>query len=479
MTRRGLLYIISAMVLVQNAMARNAADDEAGTVTGAVMERNGQLMTVRMNMVPGRLDVTSNRVALLTPVIVKGQDSLALPSVGVYGGRRYYFYVRGGHSMLSGADEMSYRSADAPDTISYSRTVPFERWMNGSHLYVRRRDYGCCHTLLADGGTVEVRRFPLQPDYWEELPPFAFIRPKAVSVKTRELSGSAFIDFIVNTTDIRPEYRNNTAELAKITATIDSVRDDDDLTITSLSIKGFASPEGKYANNERLARGRTQALKEYVEKLYDFGEGTVVATHEAEDWQGLRRYVERSNLKHKGEIVNVIDSRMQPDAKEARIRADYPEDYRFLLEHCFPALRHSDYRIEYTVRQFSDVEEIKRLMKTQPGKLSLEEFQLAAQTMEPGSDEFYEVYDIAVRMYPDDATANLNAAYAAIGRRDMNRAAACLEKAGRSPEVVYAKGVYALLSGDEEKARTLLMEAERMGVKEAEKTLRLIDESKL
>lgn len=477
MTRIKLFYTAIATVMTLGATAQTADRQAETAVSDVVMERNDKLLTVKMSVKPGKINVSNNRATLITPIIIKGTDSLALPSVGIYGSRRYYFYVREGRSMLSGPDELTYRATEAPDTLKYSKIVTFERWMNGSRLEIVQRDYGCCHTLLAENTQTAIRRFPVHPDYWEELPPFAFIKPKTEAVKTRELSGSAFIDFKVNRTDILPEYRNNTAELAKITATIDSVRADRDLTITALSIRGFASPEGSYANNDRLARRRTQALKDYVCRLYSFKPGLIATSHEPEDWQGLRRYVENTNLAGKAEILRIIDSDMQPDAKEKRIRDAHAADYRFLLDHCYPALRHSDYRIEYTVRRFSDVEEIKRLIKSQPAKLSLEEFYIAAQTLEPGSDGFNEIFETAVRMYPDDATANLNAAYTAMSRRDIKRAGECLAKAGDSPEAVYARGVHALLTDNDNEARSLLEEAHRQGVAEAAEAIRLMEEN--
>ena len=479
MIRIKVLCVALGIATAYGAAAQTDARHGGTAVSGAVMERDGKLLSVRMTVETGKLGVPSNRATLITPIIVKGKDSLALPSVGIYGSRRYYFYMREGGSMLSGKGETSYRSADAPDTVAYGTVVDFERWMNGSHLYVRRRDYGCCHTLLAENGTTEIKRFPVHPDYWEELPPFAFIRPKTETIKTREIVGSAFIDFPVNKTVIRPGYRNNAAELAKITATIDSVRGDADYSVTSLSIKGFASPEGPYAANARLAAGRTQALKEHVSRLYDFEPDFITTSHEAEDWHGLRKYVEKTTLPNKAAIIDIIDSDIPHDAKENRIKTEFPDDYRFLLDHCYPALRHSDYRIEYTVKRFSDVEEIKRTLKSQPGKLSLEELYIAAQTMETGSDEFNEVFEIAARLYPDDATANLNAAYTAINRRDMKRAAACLAKAGHSPEAVYARGVYALLTDNEAEARPLLEKAGKMGVTEAATALKLMEENNL
>ncbi len=477
MTRTILFGIALMLAAAPDIAAQDTAGHDMATVKNAAMERNGNLLTVSMDVTPAELGIKSNRAVLITPVIKKGNDSLQLASVGLYGNRRYYFYVRDGRSMLSDGEETTYRMADAPDTVNYTTTVPFERWMNGSKLYVRRRDYGCCHTLLAESARTEIKRFPAQPDYWEELPPFAYIRPQAETVKTRELSGSAFIDFPVNKTVILPDYRKNTAELGKIMGTIDSVRGDRDYTITSLSIKGYASPEGSYANNDRLAKGRTQALKDYVCRLQHFDAKTISTSHEAEDWAGLHRFVEKTNLKNKAGILSIIDGTLPYDAREQRIKALYPDDYAFIKDHCYPALRHSDYLIEYTVRQFSDVDEIKRLIKSQPSKLSLEEFYLAAQTYEPGSDGFNEIFETAVRMYPDDPTANLNAAYTAIGRRDLKRAGECLAKAGNSPQAIYARGVHALLSGNDAEARGMLEEARRQGVTEASEALKLIEEN--
>ena len=102
--------------------------------------------------------------------------------------------------------------------------------------------------------------------------------------------------------------------------------------------------------------------------------------------------------------------------------------YRFMLREWFPALRHSDYLVKYTIRNFT-VEEAKELIYTDPRQLSLEEMYRVAQSYEPGTPEFNEVFEIAVRMYPDDPVSNLNAANAALMRRDAEAAHRYLQKA--------------------------------------------------
>ena len=429
------------------------------------MERNGEYMVVDMTLNLKKLNVSSNKAVLLTPRLINGKDSLDLQSVGIYGRSRYYFYVRNGESMLTGKDEQSFMASEKPDDIAYHYIVSYSEWMNGAKLSLHRRDYGCCNKLLAEQDGVLGRHTEAF------FPDLVYIRPQAETVKSRSLEGSAFIDFPVDKTVIYPDYRRNTAELGKIQATIDSVRNDRDVTITQVWLKGYASPESPYAHNKELAIGRTEALKRYIQQLYKFEEGVIATDHEPEDWAGLRRYVEQTNLDHRTEILALIDSDMEPDAKEGKIKRTYPEEYRFLLQNCYPALRHTDYRIAYVIRSYSDVEEIKRLMRTQPQKLSLNEFYLAAQAYEPGTDEFSEVFETAVRMFPDDTAANLNAANAAMRRGDNAGAARYLERAGDSPEAIYTRGALAIRMKDYETARKYLKEAKNLGLEQAVITL--------
>lgn len=462
------LYLLSALSgMVAVAEAQTAIDMRKQDIVDGVsvknlrMERNGRYITIDMLWDLSGLEVDANRAVLLTPWLVNNNDSIDLQSIGVYGRRRYYFYVRNGESMLSGKGEKSYKASEKPDTIEYHYMVPYTEWMNGSVLSLHRSDYGCCSSLLTEQNGILGRHTEA---FFPEL---VYVRPQGQNEKQDSLEGSAFIDFPVDQTIIYPDYRYNTVELGKIQSSIDSVRSDMDITITSVWLKGYASPESPYAHNEELAIGRTDALKKHIQQLYKF-EGDVITTdYEPEDWAELRRYVERSNLEHRTEIIALINSNLEPDAKEWKIKHTYPEEYRFLLQNCYPALRHTDYRIAYTIRSYSDVEEIKGIMRERPQKLSLNEFYLAAQEYEPGTDEFAEVFETAVRMFPDDTIANLNAANAAMRRGDLTSAKRYLAKTDDSPEAVYARGALAILQKDYDSARHYLNEAKSLGLQQA------------
>lgn len=454
--KRYIFYIGAMLMLMTEVMAQ----EHCGlTVTSASMKRNAGLMTVGMDMKLSDFELPANQVAVFTPAIIGEQDSLLLRPVGLYSRIRWFQYLRSGDGPVSGADETVIRWSERPDELAYSETVPYAEWMNGSRLVLFRKDYSCCRNMIAEecealSGYREVYFTPV----------FRYVQPSAEQVKTRELSGRAYIDFPVNRTEIHPDYRGNSRELAKIVGTIDSVRNDADITITSITIKGYASPEGSYANNSRLAKGRTEALKLYVQQLYHFPNDFIQTDYEPEDWAGLREYVETSTLQHRSEILAIIDSQLEPDPKNTKIQTTYPEEYRFLLSTVYPGLRHSDYTIEYMIRSFTDPKEIGELFRAAPQKLNMTEMLLYAHSLEAGSNEFNEVFDTAVRMFPADETANLNAANSAMQRGDLINAGKYLANAGESAEAVYARGMLTALQGDYEGAVALVTRAQSMGL---------------
>ena len=287
---------------------------------------------------------------------------------------------------------------------------------------------------------------PYTPSY--EL---AYIEPQAEKEKARHLSGQAYLSFLVNKTDIRRDYRNNAAELSKVEETINVVRKDPNTTITHIDIHGYASPEGSFANNKRLAEGRAQAFKDYVQQLIDLPANIFSVASTPEDWEGFISWL--SGKEDYLPILDIAKSDAEPDAKERLLKQRYPAQWKQLLADVFPTLRHSDYRVSYTIRPFT-VEEARDIIRTKPQQLSLNEMFLVANTYAPGSKDYDDVFETAVRLYPDDETANLNAAVIALRRDNLEAASRYLTKAGQSAEAQNARGVLAAKQGDYAAAET-------------------------
>lgn len=134
-----------------------------------------------------------------------------------------------------------------------------------------------------------------------------------------------------------------------------------------------------------------------------------------------------------------------------------------MLSEFYPNLRKADCNIFYNIRNFS-VDEGKQILKTRPQQLSMNEMYQIANSYPIGSDEFVNVFETAVHLFPDDKVANLNAAAAALSRNDLVSAKKYLDKsADDTSEYINNLGVYNMLSGNTEEARILFTKAQQRG----------------
>ena len=166
------------------------------------------------------------------------------------------------------------------------------------------------------------------------------------------------------------------------------------------------------------------------------------------------------------EILAIInaDTPSDWDQREWKLRGvNGGKDYRIILRDIYPALRHSDYTVKYNIRNFT-VDEAKELIYTDPKQLSLNEMFQVAQTLEPGSERYNEVFEIAVRMYPDDPVSNLNAAVTAIGTKRLDAARRYLAKAADVPEKKLVEASLLMLEGNLDEAEALLKQLENTPV---------------
>lgn len=448
----------------------------ASAADGSMRLHKGNII-VDMKLPLRSMKVKSQQAVLYTPSLVSGGDTLPLKSVGVYGRERYIVYQRGNDKAVP-APEVVFRSSKAPAEYSYHAEVPYVSGLEGAELVVVRRVIGCAS--CSKGTDVEPTGLALLTEPKLDLTDaFVTAMARTDTVKSRELSGRANVEFPVNRTLLLTDFRDNAAELAKVRASIDSVRNDKDVSLKLIRITGFASPEGSFANNERLAEGRTEALRKYVLDYYDFPSALVKTAWVAEDWVGLRERIEKSDMMVREGLLKVIDDiSLAPDAKDARLKSLYPEEYAYILKNIYPSLRHTDYRIEYTVRTYTDAAEIREIMRTRPDHLSLGEFCFLARGLKPDSDEYAEVMETAVKYYPDEPVANINAATVAMRKGDLDAAGGYLAKAGDSPLAVHSRGVYELLRGDLDSAETYLQLASNAGVPESQPLLTQVKQLK-
>ena len=194
-----------------------------------------------------------------------------------------------------------------------------------------------------------------------------------------------------------------------------------------------------------------------MKSLYRFEHATFSVDFEPEDWEGVEKRLEEMNLPDKAELLAIIRN-PEPrdlDKKEWKLKTlNGGTSYKIRCD-IYPALRHSDYVVKYNIRNFT-AEEAKSLIYTDPKKLSLNEMFMVAQLFEAGSEKYNEVFEIAVRMFPDDPVSNLNAANTAIRTGQLDRAESYLAKAVEGDEKQLSLASVRMLRGDLDGAEAIL-----------------------
>ena len=439
-----------------------AADASFLKVDRLNIGRQDDMLNIVVDIDPADIRPGRDREVVFTPVLRarNSADSLELPTVVIAGKNRYLLADR--HGFVTPGGNI-YR-AGHQGTATMTAQVPFADWMTQSRLVMRQETANCCDPL-AEGPETPLAELDFVPKPFSPELPYIALTGDSVVELTAE--GRAYIDFVVNRTEIKPTYRRNRIELAKIIESIDRVRNDSMCTVTALTFKGYASPEGPYSNNVRLAMGRTNALKEYVRSQYGFPASIMHSDYEPEDWEGLRRWMEQSTLPHKEEFLQIIDSDMEPDPKDHYMRSRFPEEYALVLDSVYPALRHSDYTVKYAIRTTVDVEKLKQMMRETPERLRPVDFYRIAASYPTGSPEYEEALMKAVEMYPHDAEANINAANISIRHGDFEAASRYADRAGERPEAVFTRAVLADHNGDRARALSLMQQAAQAGFEPA------------
>lgn len=459
-----ILCILFCLLPVLGGKAQTLYKNQVRIEKESITRSDDNRLTINMDIVlQENLKLTSNHVATLTPFLEENGKKKILPSIVVYGRKRDIVNQRN-NVKPENTYTVIRRERNEEQKVNYLVQMPFEAWMRTADMKLNVDVCGCCDLLEENSGEL-ITQLNISP--LKILPTIAYITPQAEGVKHRAVEGSAYLDFPVNKYIIYPEYRRNTVELAKIRATIDTVRNDNTTTLTGIKIHGYASPEGSYANNTRLAKNRTQALVDYVTSYYNFDKNLITSDSTPEDWEGFRKFVAASSMDKKDEILRLMDDEsINIDKKERDIaKLVGPQGYQFILNECYPALRHSDYTVNYTVRGFN-LEESKEIINRRPQLLSLQEIYLVAQSYEPGSEEFNHSFRVAATMFPDDPIANLNAGAMEIQKGgDMTTAKKHLAKADqKAPETLNNLGVIAMLEGDLDVAEKYFNAAKAAGL---------------
>ena len=320
------------MVGVDNVLLTECGTDELG-------------FTMSFALLGGTLP-RQQRVFII-PQLMLDDEVANFPAIEIMGSWAYYHDIRTPQDTLHVPDTLQYRDREAQNYQVYQQTVARQQWMGVAllRLLVVRTD-GCGTELNHEERVLRVPT-PIITDSNAN---------KVVQVNNiQQLRGRAYLSYPVRVTEVEPDYLNNRYELERLRNTIDSVSNDSTIEILRIQVKGYASPDGSYELNDRLARERTGSLARYIIEHTNVAPKLFHTSSEPEDWQGLRNFVDSTSLvAHRDSLLLLIDSDMDPDDKLHRIAATWPDDYRTLKDEAFPLLRHTDYQIDYQLKEVKE-----------------------------------------------------------------------------------------------------------------------------
>lgn len=213
---------------------------------------------------------------------------------------------------------------------------------------------------------------------------------------------AADILFLINRSNIR-KGQLETEEMDDLNNEIISASNANNREIKEINISSYASPDGTYAFNTKLAEARENSTKAYLndqlkkDNITEFGELTAQFT--PEDWEGFQKLVAKSDIQDKDLILSVLSMYKDPEQREKEIR-NLSSVFDQLAETILPQLRYSRITASIDVIGKSD-QEIMELFQTNPRALSVDEI-LYAATLTDNNDQKLKIYDAAARQYPND-----------------------------------------------------------------------------
>lgn len=176
----------------------------------------------------------------------------------------------------------------------------------------------------------------------------------------------------------------------------------------SVEVQSYASPDGGKELNEKLSekreRNTTASLKQEFKKQ-QMSDVTIDAHYTAQDWEGFRQLVEKSDLPDKELVLRVLSMYPDPEQREREIK-NISAVFRQLADDVLPKLRRSRLIANVEIIGKSD-EEIQEWIEKAPGHLTIEELLYAAELTESTGAKM-RIYQLVNRIFPKDYRAYNN-----------------------------------------------------------------------
>ena len=272
----------------------------------------------------------------------------------------------------------------------------------------------------------------------------------------------ANIRFLIQQADLRKSELKS-GSVQEFVALLKRISQDrQGLNLQNVEVSAYASPDGGFTLNEKLANKRQQNAEGYVKQQMKQAslDGNIEANYTAQDWEGFQQLVAASNIQDKDVILRVLSMYKDPEEREQQIK-NMSAGFRELADGILPELRRARLTINYDVVGRDD-QQIKDQLAKDARELSVEEM-LYAATLTDNAAEKERIYTQTTQLYANDVRAYNNLATLAWQKGDFESARLWLEKAQRvnanCPEVFANLGMLALQQGDVQQAENYIGKA--------------------
>lgn len=449
--RKNLIFILSVCSVLAFTSCSKMGSLSASnfTVTPNPLETKGGQVPATINGAFPEKYMKKNAVVTVIPELRYGNGQVAKGAGSTFQGEKVLgndqmisYRLGGRYTMKTAFDFVpAMQKSDMYLTFSARRgnkkiNIPAVKVAEGvvatSELYKQ--------LLLSDGGCIA-------PDSFQR-----------VNARKQE----ANIKFLVNQANLRrSELKNNSVQ--EFVAMLKRINADrEKLNIRNVEVQAYASPEGGFSFNDKLAGKRQNTSEAYVKtQLKQTGVATGIDAHyTAQDWDGFQKLVQASNIQDKDVILRVLSMYKDPEQREQQIR-NMSEAFRELADGILPELRRSRLTINYETIGRSD-EQIKTQYATDATKLGVEEM-LYYATLEDNVAKKEEIYKRTAEYYDKDYRALSNLATLAFMKGDEMEATRYLERALRvnpqAPEALANLGIMELVNGNVKEAETSIAKA--------------------
>ncbi|WP_279064983.1 hypothetical protein [Alistipes finegoldii] len=339
----------------------------------SIPERNGRVVLDFIVTLPKQL-LGRSRSVVITPILHKPDESVALEDLVIRGGR---------FSLLQERDYWQYETyveRFRPDTVGreaafnrfvkfpYPEDVRLDSLVEGrstvTYYYSQevKTDETSKKMLVTLQGqvlAVDDSAYRLPPSdtlsyivssmlsFVDTVPRYRIrIVDKYLTVEDRN-----YIQFFVGDTRVVDTLGDNWRQLDKITGLMRQIVEQQEFWVDTITLTAASSPEGAYAFNERLSQGRAQALKRYLVRRYGRSIDTMLSVQwVAEDWAELTNRIRTDReIVNRDAILELIAEEKNPDRREQAIRQRFPKEYAYIRSVIYPQLRTVNFR--YNLRR--------------------------------------------------------------------------------------------------------------------------------